>query len=213
MVTDFCEINASYLFNIHHISHFYWFSKENKNIVDVRCFCSFSILYNIGPYLNNKYSFIYFSLSSDADLINIQMFVVAISNFAFGMVYFVFYRNVRSKISIGQTANGKYTGKKAYLMFSLIVFSLTLYFVFSYGWNDLSLGYLTEDNSIYFSIAAYFKNLFVSCYLYYIYKYGMDNGAIFLIFLHTIIMGIDGARTTYFPLLIFNIHCFKFRAD
>ena len=69
----------------------------------------------------------------------------------------------------------------------------------------MSVGEEMSGEGVLFSITAYLKLLFVSCYLYYIYKFGFNRGAIFLFGLHTIVMFVDGSRSTYMPILFLTI--------
>ena len=164
-------------------------------------FVLFSILYNLGPTLNALYGFNFFSLSSELELVNIQLLVVAMSNFAFGTIYFLFYQNVLYKdISVVKSPD-----KKSFLFFCIIVFAVTLQLVSHFGWHSATLAGEIVEGGIWYTITSYMKNLFVACYLYYLYKFGMNKGAIFLMVLHTIIMIIDGARTTYLPLVVLTL--------
>ena len=147
------------------------------------------------------YGFSLFSLSGELDLVNIQLFVVAMSNFAFGTVYFLFYKNVLYK----DVSVVKQSDKKSFLFFCVIVFAVTLQLTSHFGWNSIALAGDIVGGGIWYTITAYMKNMFVSCYLYYLYKFGMNKGAIFLMLLHTIIVIVDGARTTYLPLVVLTL--------
>jgi len=164
-------------------------------------FVLFSILYNLVPALNALYGVTLFSLSSDLELINIQLLVVSMSNFAFGIMYYKFYKNVLYK----DIVDDKPAGKKSFLILCVVIFAVTLPLVSNYGWHKFTNSGEILEGGAWFTIASYMKYLFVSCYLYYLYKFGMNKGAVFLMVLHTIVMIIDGARTTYLPLFVLTL--------
>jgi hypothetical protein len=166
-----------------------------------------SLLYNLGPYVSNIFEIAIFSLSANINLLNSQFVVVGLSNYAYGIIYLLFHKNIEY---IDICKNSAILNIN-YLFFCVLIFFVTVYFVFDYGWHSFTLAsdeQITEGGAG-FSIAAYMKYFFVSSYIYYLYRFGINIGALFLLLLHVIVMLIDGGRTTFIPILALSIMIYQ----
>ena len=177
-----------------------WVGKVKKiNIFSIYgAFGFFSLLYNIVPFWNLYFGIEFYSLSFRADLLNIQFLLVSISNIFFGTIFLFFYKEVKFNLL------DRREYKKSYKVFYVLLFLITLLMAFNYGWH-VSKGV----GSGLFIVTAYLKLIFVSSYLYYIYKYGIDRWLFFMLLLQAILAFIDGARTTFLPIVFLTLFLFS----
>ena len=159
-------------------------------------FIFFSLLYNVIPYLAGKGIINpIFELDYTLFYINKQLQIVSMSNVIFGIVYLIKYKYVRYEFLKPRI---KFNAvKNVYLFFYICLFLILLILCKKYGWNQYSHNYSTEYSTMY-SITSYLKYLFVSMYLFYMYKYGLDKKSVLLLILQILLMLVDGARTTFF---------------
>jgi hypothetical protein len=171
-------------------------------------FAGFQVLYNVMPWLaaSSASGPILFGLLSDIRPINIQLTLAATSNLCFGLVYLIFYRDVRFAAPSFVSSRRV---RRNYLLLTLPLFLITLALCHMYGWNQLtSAGYGAGGPQALggmYTVTAYFKFGFVATYLYYLYRFDLDAGAWVLMGEHVIIMVVDGARTTFLPVFLVTL--------
>ncbi|MBZ9609314.1 O-antigen polysaccharide polymerase Wzy [Clostridium estertheticum] len=163
----------------------------------------FSFLYNGVTYFNivhNKE--FYFSLDNNINLLNNQLLIAALCNVVFALVFFEFYKQIEYKDENKNVINTK--KKNIFIAIYIIVFFIALYFTRKYGWNQVSHNFIKENATAY-SLTAYLKYVFISMYLFYLYKYGVNKTLVLLLVLQVVIMYFDGARTTFFSIAVSTI--------
>jgi len=171
-------------------------------------FIVFQILYNVMPWItaSSGVDSALFGLMSDMRLVNIQLVLAAISNVCFGLVFLMFYRDVR--FAAPPLPSSKRV-RRNYLYLAFPLFLVTCALCEKYGWHQLSFaGYAVgggETLGGMFTVTAYVKYVFVAVYLFYLYRFGLDKGAWILLGQHVIVMVIDGARTTFLPVFLVTL--------
>jgi hypothetical protein len=163
-------------------------------------FIAFQILYNAIPDLMNYMGMAFFPLIGNKSVIDVQMMLAASANICFCLVFALFYKKVSFMPTEGARPNRH---RKNYLLLAFPVFVLTLYLSYKFGWNARQVAEASGGGL--YTIASYVKEWFVGIYLYYIYRYGLDKGAFALIFAQAIIVMIDGARTTFLPIVLMTL--------
>lgn len=162
-----------------------------------------TFLYNGITYLNIvHYKEFYFSLDSNINLLNNQLFLAALCNVVFALVFLKFYKQVEYE-NEKKTVINIYK-KNIFIGIYIFVFFIAVYFTRKYGWNQVSHNFIKENATAY-SLTAYLKYIFISMYLFYLYKYGISKTLVALLILQAIIMYFDGARTTFFSIGVSTI--------
>jgi hypothetical protein len=170
-------------------------------------FIAFQTLYNVMPWITAslEYNLGFYALLGDKHLVNIQLVLAAISNFCFGLVYLAFYRNVPFAPPKFVTS---WRSRRNYILLVFPFFLVTVALCYKYGWHQFTFATHGDDSAVIggmFTVTAYFKYFFVAIYLYYIYRFGLDKGAWILLGEHLIVMGVDGARSTFLPVLLVTL--------
>lgn len=166
-------------------------------------YVSFGALYNILPYLNAIYGIEFFSLSYDLNTIELQLFLTATCNFAFSFAYINHYKNVPYLNRAEYLRNSGFF----YILGATFIFIPTIYLANTYGWHKF-----TNDGmggGIFYTLTAYLKYFLVAMYLYYLYEYRFSSWTLYFMAMHTILAAVDGARTTYLPLIFITFICWR----
>lgn len=165
-------------------------------------FVLFQLLYNMAPWASNALQLPSYSSIVDGPLISCQMELAASANLAFGAVFLFLYRTV--PFPEAKTVNQVMA--KRFVLALIPLFLLTLVLVSKYGWNSVAQ-VASEGGSMggMYGITAYVKELMVAAYLYYLYRFGLNKWAWILFFANMLVMVIDGARTTGFPIIILTL--------
>jgi hypothetical protein len=165
-------------------------------------FVLFQLLYNLIPWATNALQMPSYSLIVDRQLISCQISLAASANLAFGAVYLFFYRSV----PFPRPINVNKAKARRFVLALTPLFVLTLVLVSKYGWNSVAV-ITSEGGSLggMYGITAYVKELMVAAYLYYLYRFGLNKWAWVLFFANMLIMVIDGARSTGFPIIILTL--------
>src|ERR1035437_7826319 len=100
-------------------------------------FIVFQILYNVMPWItaSSGVDSALFGLMSDMRLVNIQLVLAAISNVCFGLVFLMFYRDVR--FAAPPLPSSKRV-RRIYLYLAFPLFLVTCALCEKYGWHQLS---------------------------------------------------------------------------
>ncbi|MEZ2348034.1 hypothetical protein [Terriglobus sp. RCC_193] len=172
-------------------------------------FIVFQVLYNLMPWVvaSSGVTSTLLSLLSETRFIDIQLVLSAIANMCFGLVYLFFYRPVpfsEPPRTISPNA------RKNYLLCAFPLFLVLCLLCHQYGWHQLThagieTGEAIESLGGMFTVTAYFKFFFVSVYLYYLYRFGLDKGAWILLSEHVLVLIIDGARATFVPVFLVTL--------
>jgi hypothetical protein len=169
-------------------------------------FVAFQILYNITPWgtaamgVGGKL----FSLLSDQHIVNIQLVLSTTANLCFGLVHLVFFRNVK----FAQPLSPSRRTRRNYLYLAFPLFLVTCVLCHFYGWHQYTFaGHEVDQETLggMFTVTAYFKFVFVAAYLYYLYRFGLDKYAWILVSEQVVVMVVDGARTTFLPVLLVTL--------
>lgn len=172
-------------------------------------FVTFQFLYNFAPWITaflGIQTFI-FPLLGDLPLAERQLYLTTSANICFGLCFFFCYRRSRLDPVPRTTQNLK---ERRLFFFSLLpLFLLATVLGKFYGWNQITALSMDAAGSMVgggmFTIAAYVKYAFVSSYLYYLYRFGFDKWAGLLLLEHTIVMLLDGARSTFLPIALLTL--------
>lgn len=171
-------------------------------------FVAFQFLYNFAPWVTASLGLdtVIFPLLGDLRLAERQLYLSASANMCFGACFLGFYRRVRLQpVAAGPSDTGR---RKRFFLTLFPIFILSAVLGYFYGWNKVTALTMDADGSVaggMFTVAAYVKYSFVGGYLYYLYKFGFDKWAGLLLLEHTIVMLVDGARTTYLPIALFSL--------
>jgi hypothetical protein len=171
-------------------------------------FVAFQFLYNFAPWVTASLGLdtLIFPLLRDLHLAERQLYLSASANMCFGACFLGFYRRVRLEpVAAGPSHAGS---RKRFFLALFPIFILSAVLGHFYGWNQITALTMNTDGSVaggLFTVTAYVKYFFVGGYLYYLYKFGFDKWAALLLLEHTIVMLVDGARTTYLPIALFSL--------
>jgi hypothetical protein len=171
-------------------------------------FVAFQCLYNLAPWITSYLNIPVLSLLSDHALIDLQLILSAISNICFGGVFWIFYRTT----PLASSGNDpSFLRRRNFLILSFPIFLLTSALCVKYGWNQFATGATMSDEAGgMFAVAAYAKHLFVAIYVYYLYRFGLDRWAWLLFIENVIVLMIDGARTTFFPVAFLTLLIYSY---
>jgi hypothetical protein len=179
--------------------------KQIRMLSPFGIFMVFQVLYNLTPWLaaSSGSGPGLLSLLYDRALVNIQLVLASVSNICFALVFLIFYRDVKFTQLPPLSSNRV---RRNYLLLACLFFLVTCALCERYGWHQLlSAGNSADDGQTLggmFTVAAYFKFFSVAIYLYYLYRFGLDRGAWFLLGQQAIVMVVDGARTTFLPIFL-----------
>jgi len=171
-------------------------------------FVAFQFLYNFAPWVTAFLGLdtVIFPLLGDLRLAERQLYLSASANLCFGACFLGFYRRVRLQpVATDPSDAGR---RKRFFLALFPLFILSAVLGHFYGWNTITALTMDTDGSVaggMFTVTAYVKYFFVGGYLYYLYKFGFDKWAGLLLLEHTIVMLVDGARTTYLPIALFSL--------
>lgn len=155
-------------------------------------FIAFQCLYNLTPWILGSI------LANDSSTMNIQLLLAASANVAFALAYSVCFR--REGFVACPPVPRRIPLKYFVLTLPLFLFSAVL--CFFYGWHTIST---TATGSALNTIAAYMKHLFIAAYLYCIYRFGLNRYVAVLFIELLVLMGIDGGRTDFLPVIILTV--------
>ncbi len=190
---------------------FLWHVSRMKRIALISpygIFIAFQMLYNLVPVVVSRMGGSELSLLVDAETINTQMALAASANFCFGAVYWSYYRKVT--FTCADLVSSP-RARRNYVLYSLPFFFVTCFVAVKYGLNAqavFNLGVVQSAGGL-FTIASYVKRGFVAVYLYYLYRFGLDRWAWFLLGCHAIIAILDGSRTTFLPIFLLTLFLFN----
>lgn len=170
-------------------------------------FLAFQTLYNVMPWIAATLGFNgpIATLLSDKRIVHIQLLLAACSNVCFGVVHLAFFRSVRF---CGSETRLTPAMRRRYVYLTFPFFVVTCVLCHLYGWHQYTFaGYEADVAALsgMFTVTAYFKYFFVAIYFYYIYRFGIDKGMWILLGEHLIVMVIDGARSTFLPILLVTL--------
>jgi hypothetical protein len=161
-------------------------------------FIVFQCLYNVAPWAASFVDTSALSLLSDHAVIETQLTLSAISNFCFGAVFLTFYK--RTPLAAPSSRASLRSGRNIFIL-AFPVFLLTFALCAKYGWNQFATGVESaDDQGGMFTVTAYAKHFFIAIYIYYLYRFRLNRWAWILFLQNAIVMFIDGARTTFFPI-------------
>jgi hypothetical protein len=171
-------------------------------------FSLFQFLYNFAPWATAFLGIdtVIFPLLGDLRLAEMQLYLATSANLCFGICFLSFYKRVRLDVVPITLESERRRVTFFWTLFPLFLLAAVLSHF--YGWNEITALTMDTDGSVaggMFTVAAYVKYAFVGAYLYYLYRFGFDKWAGLLLLEHTIVMLIDGARTTYLPLALFSL--------
>jgi hypothetical protein len=171
-------------------------------------FLAFQLLYNVTPWLLLMLGVqtSLFELLSDAQVINIQLWLAGTANLCFGLTHLLFYRRVKlTQPVVAVPANSR----RNFVLLVLPLFLVTCILCEKYGWHRLTFAELNaggvEIAGGMFTVTAYAKYCLVGIYLYYLYRFGIDKWSWVLLGGHVIVMLIDGGRTTFLPIALLTV--------
>jgi hypothetical protein len=169
-------------------------------------FIVFQVIYNLVPATVSWVGGRTLSLLLDLDTVHTQMSLAASANLCFALVHWRHYRTVTFASPANTAAQG-HAGRN-YILWSLPIFLITCYVSYKYGWNaqaqaTSALG--GQPVGGVYTLASYVKSGFVAVYLYYFYRFGLNRGAWLLLGCHAIVALLDGARTTFLPILLLTL--------
>lgn len=162
-------------------------------------FAAFQCLYNIIPWVTSQLNLPVMVLLSDHAVVDTQLTLAAVSNLCFGCIFLAFYRNNSLLVFRSQVQPEK---RRNFILLALPLFLLTCAMCAKWGWNQFATGAVTGTPGGMFTVTAYVKLIFVSTYLYYLYRFGLDRWGWLLFAENGIVMFIDGARTDFLPVAI-----------
>ena len=162
-------------------------------------FAAFQCLYNITPWIASQLNLPVLVLLTDHTVINTQVILAAVSNLCFGCMFLAFYRN--SPLSTFR-APSRPQKRRNYLLLAFPLFVLTCLMCAKWGWNHFATAAASGPPGGMFTVTAYVKIIFVSTYLYYLYRFGLDRWGWVLFVENGIVMFIDGARTDFLPIAV-----------
>jgi hypothetical protein len=169
-------------------------------------FVAFQILYNLAPWVtaSQGISTPLFTLLGDMHLANVQLYLSASANLCFGLCFLLFYKRVR----LQRPSDNNHSAKVIVFWTIFPLFLITLVLVHFYGWNKITFLTMGADETVaggMFTVTSYMKYAFISSYLYYLYRYGFDKFAGMLLAEQTLVMLVDGARTTFLPIALLTL--------
>jgi hypothetical protein len=169
-------------------------------------FILFQVLYNLVPAIVSWVGGRTLSLLLDLDTVDTQMSLAASANLCFALVHWRCYRTVTFASPANTAAQG-HAGRN-YILCSVPIFLVTCYISYKYGWNAQAqsmpdLG--GQPVGGIYTLASYVKSGFVAVYLYYLYRFGLNRWAWLLLGFHAVVAFLDGARTTFLPILLLTL--------
>lgn len=168
-------------------------------------FVAFQCLYNVMPWVANLFSISIMPLLSDHRVITTQLILSASANLCFGLVFLFFYRHIPFA---PERPAFSWRRRRNFVLLVAPLFVITCVLCAKYGWNQQAAA--GNPGGIY-SLTAYIKDSFVAIYVYFLFRFGLDRWGWVLFLENAIIMFIDGARTTFFPVAFLT--CFIFSAQ
>jgi len=170
-------------------------------------FAAFQMLYNLAPASAKALGADTLTLLLDSAAVNTQLLLAASANVCFGIVHAVYYRKPLLKYDSGSSQERQ---KRNYVLWSVLPFLLGYIMVMKYGWNALTVinPGVKEAAGGMFVLTAYIKNCLVALYVYYLYRFGVDKWAWVLLGAHTVLVVLDGARTTFLPIAFLTLLLF-----
>jgi len=169
-------------------------------------FLAFQLLYNLAPWATAVLgiSTPLFTLLGDIHLANVQLYLSASANICFGLCFLLFYKRVR----LQRPSTISHSEKVSLFWTIFPLFLVTLVLVHFYGWNKITFLTVGTGETVaggMFSVTSYMKYAFIASYLYYLYRFGFDKYAGLLLVQQTIVMLVDGARTTFLPVALLTL--------
>ncbi len=162
-------------------------------------FVAFQCLYNITPWITSQLNLPVLVLLSDHTVIDTQVVLAAISNLCFGCMFLAFYRDTPLSTFRPLSSPKK---RRNFLLLAFPMFLLTCAMCAKWGWNHFATAAISGPPGGMFTVTAYVKIIFVSVYLYYLYRFGLDRWGWVLFTENGIVMFIDGARTDFLPIAV-----------
>jgi hypothetical protein len=160
-------------------------------------FLVFQCLYNLVPFCISLTG-----LGMDRQAILAQLVLAASANVTFALAFWIWYR----PNGLPRPQPGLKSGRLNYLLILFPVFLGTLLLCHLYGWHTFaSADAAGVPGGAPYTITAYSKHFFIACYLYYIYKFGLDRYAWYLFVGVLVVMGVDGGRTDFFPAIVLTL--------
>ena len=170
-------------------------------------FTAFQVLYNLVPAIVSRLdSGFTLSLLLDTSAVNTQVSLAASANVCFGIIHWRYYQKSIFSSPANPAVN-EHAGRH-YILWSFPFFLITCYVAIKYGWNAQAHAVSAiggQPVGGVYALASYVKSGFVAVYLYYIYRFGLNKWAWLLLGFHAIVAFLDGARTTFLPILLLTL--------
>jgi hypothetical protein len=159
-------------------------------------FVFYQLIYNLTPWLAFSLDIHLFSLSDQADLLNLQLFHASICDFTLGIVLLLMWRQAAKPRMFVDV----YSVNPKGLFF--LFFPPTLIMVYFFGWNSVTASLQSGAMpGLMHSLASFMKLFLIAVYIHCLQRDQLSRTNIIILILLIFLLFIDGARTNFMMII------------